>query len=105
MKFENVADVILNGLRIAAQKPALKFGDLVLSGNETFDTITNIKDFLHNHGVNRGDRILFINDGDAYFPLIFHSIVNLFAIVVPCPVGRNIRVGEDYLLRVMTHVT
>ena len=71
-----------------------------MSGNETFDTITNIKDFLHNHGVNRGDRLLFINDGDAYFPLIFHSIVNLFAIVVPCPVGRNIRVGEDYLLRV-----
>ena len=97
----NVFSLIEAGLLKRGDRAALDYENKTLTGLETLELISELKDFFATHGLQKGDRVLLVNDGDLYFLLFYHAIISSGGIVVPCPSGENIMVGERFLRNVV----
>ena len=97
----NVFSLIEAGLLKRGDRAALDYENKTLTGLETLELISELKDFFAIHGLQKGDRVLLVNDGDLYFLLFYHAIISSGGIVVPCPSGENIMVGERFLRNVV----
>ena len=93
----NIAHEVLNGLSLRGEKVALQAEPTHLTGRQVVEYVSALSDWFVELGMEPGDRVLLLNDGDIYFPLFYLALVQLRVVVVPSTTAVHNQFGAPYL--------
>ena len=93
----NLARILDDSARAHPDRPAVRLDDLTLTYRQLSDLSARAADWLHEHGVEPGDRVGIMLPNIAQFPVLYFGVLRAGGTVVPMNPLLKAREIEHYL--------